>query len=602
MFKVRDSILEQLKTVPMEPGVYLMKDAFGKIIYVGKAKRLKNRLSSYFHGVDKHPNKTKALVVNTVEFEYIIVTSEAEALILEANFIKKNQPKFNIALKDDKSYPLVRITKETYPRVQKVRKVEGTDKHYGPFTSDYDVNMVLDALKSLYPIRRCDVPLETIKRPCLYYHMGQCIGPCRKVDLTTEYDALMEKIHEFFKGDRKALVESLTTKRDEASRALDFEQAIIFRDQLECVEHLTHYQKMLDVKLGTRDYIALETKGERVCVTVFERREGKLQERQNFIIENTIEKEKAEMLQEFIVQYYKEANFVPPEIVLEAGEDLEALESYFHTLTGRKITLTVPKLGEKKQTIDLVKRNAEEYLLKFSERIDKKEREKEELQLIFQTLLSIDSIDRIEAYDISNIFGAMSVGSMVVYEGFEKKPSDYRKFRIKHVKGPDDFHSMKEVLTRRLSRIAEEGFGKVPDLLLMDGGKNQVHAALEVLEELKLSIPVIGMVKDDKHRTKALFYEEQEIALEPSSDLYRFIYGVQEEVHRFALSYHQKLRGKSLAQSILDEVPFIGPKRKLALLQHFGSIDAIREATVDDLKAVGGMDSRASQAVFDYFH
>ena len=602
MYQVKETILEQLKKVPQEPGVYLMKDGFGKIIYVGKAKRLRNRLSSYFHGVEKHPNKTKTLVVNTAEFDYILVNSETEALLLEANLIKQNQPKFNILLKDDKSYPIIKITDEEYPRLIRVRKVEGKGRYFGPFTSGYDVNLVIEALKNIYPIRRCDVPLHTMKRPCLYYYMGKCLGPCTGIPMHEEYNAHIDKMIEFFQGDRQPVIDELSRRRDEAAERLNFELAIQYRDQLEAVKNLTYYQKVTDVRLDNRDYVGLARLDEDICITVFIRRDGKIIERENHVFDNLIEKTDGELIEEFLMQYYQEANFIPSEIVIPGIPDQALLEDYFHQLAGHKVRLTEPKRGEKRDTLILVRKNALEYLEKFSDRIRQEQKRNEEIGIILSSIVSLDDIQRIEAYDISNIFGYLSVASMVVFEDYQKKPSDYRKFRIKHVKGPDDYHSMKEVLTRRLRRLQEEGFGKRPDLILVDGGKNQVGAANAVLQELGLSIPVIGMVKDERHRTDGLFYEDSFIKLERNTNIYRFFYQIQEEVHRFALSYHQKLRGKSLAYSVLDDIPFIGPVRKKNLLTHFGTIDGIMKASLDELLEVEGIDRRSAEAVYNHFH
>lgn len=602
MYQVKQSIMDQLKTVPQEPGVYLMKDAYGKIIYVGKAKRLRNRLSSYFHGVDKHPNKTKTLVVNTSEFDYIIVNSETEALLLESNLIKQNQPKFNIMLKDDKSYPIIKITDEEYPRLIRVRKVEGKGRYFGPFTSGYDVNLVMEALKNIYPIRRCDVPLHTIKRPCLYYSMGKCLGPCTGKDVHEQYDAHIESMIEFFEGNRKPVIQELERRRDEAAGKLSFELAIQYRDQLEAVKNLTYYQKVTDVRQDNRDYIGLARLAEDICITVFIRRDGKIIERENHLFDNLIDKTDGEYIEEFLLQYYQEANFVPGEIIIPEVPKAELLEKYFLQLAGHRVRLTEPRRGEKRDTLTLVQKNAQEYLEKFTDRIRQEQKRNEEIAIILSSIVSTDDIRRIEAYDISNIFGYLSVASMVVFEDFKKKPSDYRKFRIKHVKGPDDYHSMEEVLTRRLRRLQEEGFGKRPDLILVDGGKNQVGAANSVLRALGLSIPVIGMVKDDRHRTDGLYFEDNLIKLDRNTNIYRFFYQIQEEVHRFALSYHQKLRGKSLAFSVLDDIPFIGPVRKKKLLAHFGTIDGIMKASLDELLEVEGVDARSAQAVYDHFH
>lgn len=602
MYQVKPSILEQLKTVPQEPGIYLMKDQFGRVIYVGKAKRLKNRLSSYFHSVDKHPNKTKNLVVNTQEFEYIIVSSEEEALLIEANFIKKHRPKFNVLLKDDKTYPYIKVTKETFPRLLKVRKVDDDSKYFGPYTSTFSVNQVIEALHQEHPIRRCDVDLRSIKKECLYYHMNHCLGPCIKPSVKEAYDKEVEGILTFLKGNQEDLIKSLDAKREEAARNLNFELAITYRDQIQAVGDLKIYQKVSDTKGDNEDIIGHAYITGKFCITVFLRRDGKIVDRENHVFENLIEKEAGQIVEEFLLQYYDEASFIPPSILVMDLEQKDLISDHLSRVRGGKVKLITPKRGEKLSMLELADRNALEYLAKFSKRIDEKQKELEEIKIILSSITSIDPIHRLEAYDISNIFGYLSVGSMVVYEDFKKKPTDYRKFRIKHVKGANDYHSMKEVLTRRLKRLSEEGFGKRPDIILVDGGKHQVGAALEVLEELSIEIPVMGMVKDDKHRTRGLYFEGEEIALEQGTSLHRFFYGVQEEVHRFAISYHRKLRGKSMAYSILDEIDGIGEKRKQALLTHYGNIDGIMKASVESLEAIEGMNKRAAEAVYDYFH
>lgn len=602
MYQVRESILEQLKSVPQEPGIYLMKDQYGKVIYVGKAKRLKNRLSSYFHSVDKHPNKTKNLVVNTAEFEYIIVSSEAEALLIEANFIKKHRPKFNVLLKDDKTYPFIKVTREDFPRLLKTRKVDDESLYFGPYTSAYSVNLVLEALHQEHPIRRCDVDLKSIKKECLYYHMNQCLGPCIKPSVKEEYQNHVGEILSFLKGDQRELKRSLEEKRDQASKQLNFELAITYRDQLNAIEDLKIYQKVSDAKGDDQDIIGHAYVTGRICITVFLRRDGKIVDRENHVFDNLIEKEASLIMEEFLLQYYDEASFIPPSVIVMELEKKNLITDHLTKVRGGKVNLLTPKRGEKLEMLELADKNALEYLAKFSRRIDEKKKELEEIKIILSSITSIDPIYRMEAYDISNIFGYLSVGSMVVYEDFQKKPSDYRKFKIKHVKGANDYHSMKEVLGRRLRRLSEEGFGKKPDLILVDGGKHQVGAALEIFNELGLSIPVMGMVKDDKHRTRGLFFEGQEIALEQGTSLHRFFYGVQEEVHRFAISYHRKLRGKSMAYSVLDEIEGIGDKRKQALLTHFGNIDGIMKASVESLMAIDGMNRRAAEAVYAYFH
>ena len=600
MFKVPAQIREQLRTVPASPGVYYMKDAQGKIIYVGKAKKLKNRLSSYFTGVESHPVKTKNLVVNTKEFEYILTTSEEEALLLEANFIKAHQPKFNVLLKDDKSYPYVLLTKEDFPRLLKVRQLEKRGYCFGPYTGDFDVNHVLDAMHSIHPIRKCHRPMDKVTKPCLYYHMKQCLAPCAFKDVKEAYEKEVNQILTFFRGDKDAFFAQLEERMGEAANRLDFETAITYREQLEAAKRLSLHQQLTQKGDEDIDYLAYAEKENRLCITLFVRRGGKLLDRENHIFDNLLEEDRGETLQEFILQYYQEANFIPRELVVERIHEPDLVKKYLRGLAGHVVEVTIPQRGEKKKTLELVKRNAQEYLNKFSSKIDREQEEKEEIDLALSTLL-YSPVHRLEAYDISHLSGTFSVGSMVVYEEGKKKPSDYRRFRLRHVKGPDDVGSMKEMLERRLKRISEEGFGKKPDLLLIDGGVAQVNAVIKTLEELHLSIPVMGMIKDDKHRTQALYLQGEKIPLDKRSALYRFIYQIQEEVHRFALNYHHKLRGKSIEYSILEEIPGVGSKRKQELLKHFQSIDRIKQASLEELCEVPGMNRLVAENIYRFF-
>lgn len=600
MFKVPDNINKQLERVPQSPGVYLMKDGLGKIIYVGKAKKLKNRLSSYFRAVESHPVKTKALVINTREFEYILTNSEEEALLLEANLIKAHQPKFNVLLKDDKSYPYVLLTEEKFPRLFKVRGLDKRGTCFGPFTSDFDVNKVLEALHSVYPIRKCHLPLDRITRPCLYYHMGMCLAPCAFPELKEDYDRAVELIRDFFKDKRQPLIERLETKRDEAAARLDFEGAIIIRDQIEAVKRLSLHQQLSQLRADDMDYISFSEKEDRICITIFMRRDGKLIDRENHVFDNLLEKDRGETLQEFIIQYYQEATFIPGELVVEEIAAKELVSNYLREVSGHRVEITRPIKGQKKEMLELVRRNSWEYLHKFSEKIDKEQLEKEELDLILYTIFSKE-IRRVEAYDISHLSGTFTVGSMVVYEDGKKKPSDYRRFRIINDKGNSDVDSMEEMLTRRLKRIHEEGFGKKPDLLLIDGGIHQVRAVEKVLKELELDLEVCGMVKDDKHRTQGLYVDGQNIPLDKSSALYRFIYKIQEEVHRFAISYHHKLRGRGLEASVLTEIPGIGEKRKKELLKHFKSLEKIKKASIEELAQADGISERLAEDIYKFF-
>lgn len=600
MYKVPEQIREQLRTVPLSPGVYYMKDAQGKIIYVGKAKKLKNRLSSYFTGVESHPVKTKNLVVNTKEFEYILTTSEEEALLLEANFIKAHQPKFNVLLKDDKSYPYVLLTKEDFPRLLKIRQLEKRGHCFGPFTGDFDVNQVLDAMHLLYPIRKCHRPMDKVTKPCLYYHMGQCLAPCAFKEVKQAYEKEVEHILSFFQGHKEEFFHALEEKREEAASRLDFEGAIVLREQLEAAKRLSLHQQLTQMGDEDIDYLAYAEKENRLCITLFVRRAGKLQDRENHIFDNLLEEDRGETLQEFILQYYQEASFIPRELVVEALEEPDLVRAYLKKVSGHAVEVSLPRRGEKKKMLELVKRNAQEYLGKFSAKIDRERDEKEEINLALSTLV-YQPVQRLEAYDISHLSGSFSVGSMVVYEGGRKKPSDYRRFRLRHVKGPDDVASMKEMLERRLQRLSEEGFGKKPDLILLDGGVAQVNAVGKILQDLGVSIPLMGMVKDDKHRTQALYLHGEKIPLDQRSALYRFIYQIQEEVHRFALSYHHKLRGKSMEYSILEEIPGVGTKRKQELLKHFQSLDKIKKASMEELLEVPGMTKTVAENIMVFF-
>ncbi len=599
--EIDEKILEQLKEVPQSPGVYLLRGSEGRILYVGKAKRLRNRLASYFRSTQTHSVKTQTLIVNTRDFEYILTTTETEALLLEANLIKRHQPKFNILLKDDKSYPFVKLTGEDFPRLKKTRDSRGGGIYYGPFASDFDVNQTLVALKMLYPLRRCDVPLASIRRPCLYYHMGQCVGPCTGNVSVDEYDSHVEKVRKFFSGDRGEVIEELERRRDEAASKLQFEQAMEYRDLALSASRLSLYQKITHVSSGNEDILGLSRVEEKICVTLFIRREGKIIDRENHVF-TPLEEDSALNMESFILQYYAEAYALPGEILVShEPASVCALEEILSEKEGRKVRIRVPKRGEKKQMVEMALVNAKEYLEKFRKVIVSAEEKQKEIELILSSIISRDRVERLEIYDISNMSGFLSVGSMVVYERGKKKPSDYRKFRIKHVKGPDDVRSMEEVITRRLARLQESSFGKRPDLILVDGGVGQVGAAKAALAKLGEDIAVMGLVKDNHHRTDHLFFEGRKIPLERDTAIYRFFYGMQEEVHRFALAYHRKLRGKSLAFTLLDEIPLIGEKRKTALMKHFETLEKLSRASIEEILEVKEMDRPSAHNVYMHF-
>ncbi len=594
MFKVSDEIRDQLKKLPAFPGVYMMKDAYDKIIYVGKAKNLKNRVCSYFTAVESHPNKTKNLVVNTVTFDYIITKTEEEALILEANLIKDKKPKFNVMLKDDKSYPYICITKEEFPKVYKTRNTKERGTYYGPYTSVYSVNKFIDVIGDIYPGIRCDYSLKNIKQLDMYYKL---------IDVSyskEEYNKYIGEIVSFLKGNDIGLKDKLIKKREEYSRNLEFEKAIEVRDKLIALDELKIYQKVSSLSGDDKDYIFIGSRKDYICASIFIYRDGKMIERENHIMKYAIEKDLSEVLESFILQYYAESTFIPNSIYVSHMVSSEVIHA-IRTIGKKKVNIIHPKQGSHKKILTMLEENTKEYLNKFYDRIEKEEQKKEDINLILSSIVMRDQVDRIEAFDISNIFGYLSVGSMVVFEKTKKKPTDYRMFKIKHVKGPDDYSSMREVLMRRMNRLKEKRFGKAPDIIILDGGKGHVSVGLDVINEYSLNVPVLGLIKDEKHRTKSLYFNGREMELEKGTSIYNFFYQIQEEMHRFAISYHKTLRGKSLIHSILDDIDGIGAKRKTELLKHFTSIDNIRNATVEELQKVDKMDGKSAKNVYDYF-
>ena len=580
-------IQEHLKQLPAEPGVYLMKDKFDNIIYVGKAKILKNRVRQYFQSSKNHSSKVKSMVKNIDKFEYIITDSELEALILECNLIKKYKPKYNVLLRDDKTYPYIKVTtNEDFPRVLKVRKViKDKAKYFGPYTNTTAVNDTLDIIKNIYPIRTCNIDIEraikTNMRPCLNLHIKRCVGPCTGNVTKEEYNKMIEEIILFLSGKEEKLIDILKEKMNKCAMDFNFEEAAIYRDKIKSLEDMMEKQK-IDTSTSdlNQDVIAMARAHDEACVQVFFVRNGKIVGREHFILEGVMDSTRESILGSFVKQFYMEQEYVPKEIIIEDEiEDSFILSEWLSSKKGQK-----------------VRKNAIEYLEKFSD-MNKRKYEKsigalEELKQI----LNLDNIPkRIESFDISNIQGVDSIGSMVVFTNGKKDKKEYRRYKIKTVIGPNDYDSMAEIVERRLK------YGDFPDLMLLDGGKGQVSAVKKVLNKYNVEIPLWGMYKDDKHRTKGLISQEKEIELDRTSNLYRFVASIQEEVHNYAISYHRSLRNKSLTKSELDDIQGIGEKRKKALLNHFKDIEAIKKATFEELLEVEGMNKTSSESVYNYF-
>ena len=597
-------IQEHLKQLPAEPGVYLMKDKFDNIIYVGKAKILKNRVRQYFQSSKNHSSKVKSMVKNIDKFEYIITDSELEALILQCNLIKKYKPKYNVLLRDDKTYPYIKVTtNEDFPRVLKVRKViKDKAKYFGPYTNTTAVNDTLDIIKNIYPIRTCNIDIEraikTNMRPCLNLHIKRCVGPCTGNVTKEEYNKMIEEIILFLSGKEEKLIDILKEKMNKCAMDFNFEEAAIYRDKIKSLEDMMEKQK-IDTSTSdlNQDVIAMARAHDEACVQVFFVRNGKIVGREHFILEGVMDSTRESILGSFVKQFYMEQEYVPKEIIIEDEiEDSFILSEWLSSKKGQKVTIRVPQKGEKKSLIEMVRKNAIEYLEKFSD-MNKRQYEKsigalEELKQI----LNLDNIPkRIESFDISNIQGVDSIGSMVVFTNGKKDKKEYRRYKIKTVIGPNDYDSMAEIVERRLK------YGDFPDLMLLDGGKGQVSAVKKVLNKYNVEIPLWGMYKDDKHRTKGLISQEKEIELDRTSNLYRFVASIQEEVHNYAISYHRSLRNKSLTKSELDDIQGIGEKRKKALLNHFKDIEAIKKATFEELLEVEGMNKTSSESVYNYF-
>jgi len=610
-----------IKNLPDKPGVYIMKNDLGEVIYVGKAKILKNRVKSYFTAKKSHSEKVRVMVKNIAEFEYIVTDSEMEALILECNLIKKHSPKYNIALKDDKFYPFIKITtNDDFPRVFVTRKyAKDGSKYFGPYTNGTAVYETINLINRIFPIRTCKIIInengEQI-RPCLNYHIKKCVAPCAGYITKSEYMKMINDIVDILNGKDKNITSLLKADMEEASRNLDFEKAAKIRDKLFAIENIAEKQKIFKTMDGDEDFINIYQDEKDSCIQVFFSRDGKISGREDFIFENTANDNISEILEDFITSFYGGTAKIPKDIYLPEIENVELLEEFLKIKRGSKANIKVPQKGQKKDMLEMVKNNAQITLEKFKDKIlTEKEVNKVSLREL-QELLELDEPPfRIEAYDISNIQGVDSVGTMIVFEEGKSKNSDYRRFKIKSVKGANDYDSMREILDRRFRHGLEEiqkikdrnltfsagKFSYFPDLIMMDGGKGQINVALEVLDKLNINIPVCGLVKDNKHQTRGIIYNNKELIINRSSNLMQMIRRIQDEVHRFAITYHRTLRDKRTLHSVLEDIPNVGERRRRSLLMKFGSVENIKKATFEELLDTESIDKKAARSIIDYF-
>lgn len=615
-------IEEELKKLPAKPGVYIMRDSKDTIIYVGKAIILKNRVRQYFQSSRNHTEKIKQMVEHIDHFEYIITDSELEALVLECNLIKEHMPKYNTMLKDDKTYPFIRVTlNEAFPKVSIVREQKKDKaKYFGPYTSGIAVKDTLELLRKIYKIRTCNrfLPKDIGKeRPCLYYHMGQCDAPCQGFITQAQYRANIDEVLEFLNGNYSRVGKLLEEKMVAASELLEFEKAAQFRDLLGSVKQIANRQKITNTDQVDRDVIAFAKEKDEAVVQTFFIRSGKLIGRDHFHLGGVQDVEDGEIMASFIKQFYAGTPYIPKEIFLGTKtEDEELITQWLTAKRGQKVYLKVPQKGDKEKLVELARKNAENVLHQDLDQIKREEARTTGALKELAQYLDLPLVERIESFDISNTAGFESVGSMVVYEKGKPKKADYRKFKIRTVQGPDDYASMYEVLTRRFTHGQKEmeqlrekqldetlgSFTRYPDLILMDGGKGQVGIALRVLSELNMNIAVCGMVKDDNHRTRGLFYDNKELPIDKSSELFRLITRIQDETHRFAIEYHRNLRSKSQVHSILDDINGIGATRRRALMKYFQSLEAVQSADVEEIMKVPAMNRQSAEEVYEFFH
>lgn len=615
-------IQEELKKLPAKPGVYLMHNQKDEIIYVGKAIRLCSRVRQYFQDSRNLSVKIQHMVKNIAYFEYIITDSELEALILENNLIKEHRPKYNTMLKDDKGYPYIKVTvNEDFPRIHLARKMkQDGGKYFGPYTSTGAVNDTIELLRKIFKIRTCSrrLPKDIGKdRPCLYYQIKQCDAPCQGYISKEEYAGKIEKVLKFLNGNYREVAKDIKEKMEEASKELEFEKAMEYRDLLKSIEKIMDRQKINTFGFEDRDIIAMAKDGKDSVVSIFFIRQGKLLGREHFHMEADEDTAKREILGAFVKQFYAGTPYLPGEIFLEFEiEEKQMIEEWLTKKRGARVHLRIPVRGQKHRMVEMARENAENVL-----RMDREKLKKEEKRTVgavkeIERLLGIQGLDRMEAFDISNISGFQTVASMVVFEKGRARRRDYRKFRLKTIEGPDDYASMEEVLTRRflhgqkeLEELTKEGkdaelgsFTRFPDILMMDGGKGQVNIAKNVLKKLKFDIPVCGMVKDDNHRTRGLYYNNEEIIFPKNSEAFLLVTRIQDEAHRFAIEYHRSLRAKGQVHSVLDDIKGVGPKRRRELMKYFQNIGEIKTAGVEDLLKVPGMNRRTAETIYDFFH
>ncbi len=623
--EVRTSVFdfeEELKKLPPKPGVYIMHDADDAIIYVGKAVSLRSRVRSYFRESTAKSPKIQKMVTLIARFEYIVTDSELEALVLENNLIKEHNPKYNTMLKDDKTYPYIKVTMgEEFPRVLFSRQMKkDRSRYFGPFTSAAAVKDTIELLNRLFSLRTCSRTLPRdigLERPCLNFHIGQCQAPCQGNIGREEYRKNVEKALEFLNGNYGMILDDLKAKMEKAAEELEFEEAARYRDLFNSVRAVSQKQKITDSDGEDKDIIALDKDGGEAVVQVFFVRGGKLIGREHFYMTRVEDSDKAQILLDFVKQFYAGTPYVPRELMLQKEiEEIPILEEWLSARRGARVYIRTPHKGQKEKLVELAEKNARMVLEKDRERIKREEARTVGAVREIAGLLGLPMLDRMEAFDISNISGFENVGSMVVFEKGKPKRSDYRKFRIKTVAGPDDYACMREVLTRRFLHGLEEAkemeekqlseefgsFTKFPDLLLMDGGRGQVNIALQVLSELGLSIPVCGMVKDDNHRTRGLYYHNLELPIDRTSEGFRLITRVQDEAHRFAIEYHRSLRSKDQVKSVLDQIPGVGPARRKALMRAFPSIYEVRAATAEELSEKAGLPMHVAEGIYGFFH
>ncbi len=602
---------EELKKLPDKPGVYIMHGEKDEIIYIGKAIILKNRVRQYFQSSRNKSPKIVQMVSHIQWFEYIITDSEMEALVLECNLIKEHRPKYNTMLKDDKGYPYIKVTvDEAYPKVMFARQIKKDGcRYFGPYTSAGAVKDTLEIMHKLFHIRTCNrkLPEDTgLERPCLNYHIHQCDAPCQGYISSEDYKKYIDQAIDFLNGHYDGIQKDLKKRMQAASDALEFEEAIKYRELLESVNHVAEHQKITDAaSTNDRDVIAIAREEEDAIAQVFFVREGRMIGREHFHIQTAPLEEDAEVLTSFIKQYYAGTPFVPKEVFLPIEiEEAESISQWLSSKRGAKVSILTPKKGNKEKLVELAAKNARLVLDQDREKLRREEKRTLGAMHELEVYLGLTGLTRVESYDISNTSGFESVGSMVVYEKGKPKRADYRKFKIKWVKGINDYASMDEVLTRRFERglNKSEGFEKLPDIILMDGGKGQVNICEEVLDRLGLHIPVAGMVKDDRHRTRGLYFNNEEIPIDTHSECFALITRIQDETHRFAIEYHRSLRNKAQTKSVLEDIEGIGPKRRRCLMTSFETIEDLKAASVESLAALPEMNRAAAEAVYKFFH